>query len=122
MKPPSAQSEPYFIARGDHAVHDLHPARRADAAGCTLAAAFRRAELHRKARHAGHVDGIVEHGDPGVADQPPGLREGFVVERQVEHGGREVGPQRPADLHRAHGAAAGGAAAVPGFPGVSAPV
>ncbi len=49
-----------------------------------------------------HVHTVVEHRDPGMADQPPGVRERFIVERQVEHRRREIGAERTADLHRAH--------------------
>src|SRR3546814_6340955 len=46
-----------------------------------------------------------------MADQPARLREGLIIERQMEHGGREICAQRPADLDRAHRAAARRAAA-----------
>src|SRR3546814_18082570 len=68
-------------------------------------------DLHGEARHLRHVDAVVEHGDPGMADQPARLREGLIIERQMEHGGREICAQRPADLDRAHRAAARRAAA-----------
>src|SRR5262245_57715989 len=43
------------------AVEDLDAAGRPDAAGGALPARLDRAELHGVARHAGHVDGVVEH-------------------------------------------------------------
>jgi hypothetical protein len=84
VKPPSAQSEPNFIvlqrsaarrcssatldARDDLVDH-LDAARRADAAGRALAAAFDGAEFHGEARLLRHVDGVVEHHDAAMADQ-----------------------------------------------------
>ena len=70
-----------------------------------------RAELHREARLLGHVDGVVEHDDAAMADQAVARGEGLVVERRVEQRAREIGAERPADLHRAHRAAAARAAA-----------
>src|SRR3546814_10664769 len=58
-----------------------------------------------------HVDAVVEDRDAGMPDQAAGLREGFIIEGQVEQRGREIGAQRSADLHRADRAAARGAAA-----------
>src|SRR5882724_11695286 len=48
-------------------VDDLHAARRTDPARCALAAGLHRAELHRVAGHARHIDGIVEHDDTSMA-------------------------------------------------------
>ena len=80
-------------------VDQFHPAHRADAARGTLAAAFRRAEFHREARHAAHVGGIVKHGDPGVTDQRIDCRIGFVIELDIELVGVDIRPERPANLH-----------------------
>ena len=116
MKPPSAQSEPNFMvlqrssssamfsarcSPRDDAVDRLDAARRADAAGRALAAGFDGAELHGEARLLGHVDGVVEHHDAAMADQAVARGEGLVVERRVEQRAREIGAERPADLHRA---------------------
>ena len=126
MKPPSAQSEPNFIVLQrssssfdiggavlvlDDAVDHLDAARRADPAGRALAAGFDRAEFHREARLLGHVDRVVEHHDAAMADQAVARREGLVVERRIEQRAREIGAERPADLHRAHRPAAARAAA-----------
>ena len=48
---------------------------------------------------------------PAWPIRPPAGGEGLIVERQVEHRRREIGAERPADLHRAHRPAALGAAA-----------
>src|SRR5580700_11583009 len=53
----------------ENAIDDLHPARRADAARGALAARFDGAELHRVARHARHVDAVVERHDAAVSEQ-----------------------------------------------------
>src|ERR1700742_318670 len=90
----------------DDAVDRLDAARRADAAGRALAAGFHRAELHGEARLLRHVDAVVEYDHAAVADEPIARGEGFVIERRVEQRAREVGAERPADLDRAHRAAA----------------
>ena len=97
-------------AAGD-LVDRLDAARRADAAGRALAAAFDGAEFHGEARLLQHVGGVVEHHDAGMADQPVLGGEGFVVERRVEQRAREIGAERPADLHRLDRPAGRGAAA-----------
>ena len=118
MNPPSAHSEPNFIVwqrsrsssrisldrllAGDDAVDHLHAAHRADAARRTLAAGLRGAELHREARLVAMSDGVVEHHHAAMADQSIARGERLVVERRVEQGRREIGAERPADLHRAH--------------------
>ena len=117
VKPPSAQSDPNFIVSqssstsarfasrvlaGDDAVDHLDAAHRADPAGRALAAGFDGAELEGEAGLRRHVDGVVEHDDAAMADQPVGGGEGLVVERRVEQRGREIGAERPADLHGAH--------------------
>ena len=43
---------------------------------------------------------IVEHHHAAMADQAVARGEGFVVERRVEQRAREIGAERPADLHR----------------------
>src|SRR5206468_2243765 len=77
----------------------------------TFAAALYRAKLHRESRHLHHIDGIVEDGDPAVADEPPRLCQGFIIERQMKHRWREIGAQWAPHLHRAHGAPTLGATA-----------
>src|SRR5579872_748660 len=89
----------------------LRTAGRADPAGRALAAGFDGAELEGKARLPGHIDAVVEHHDAAMADQPVARGEGLVVERRVEQRAREIGPERTADLHRAHRAAGEGSAA-----------
>src|SRR5260221_7573580 len=93
------------------AVDHLGPACRPDPAGRAFAARFDGAELHREARLASHVDGVVEDDDATMTDEPVARGEGFVVERRVEESAREIGAERPADLDRAHGPAARRAAA-----------
>ena len=41
----------------------------ADPARGALAAGLNRTELHRVASHAGHVDGVIEHDDPAMAEK-----------------------------------------------------
>src|SRR5262249_54103911 len=97
------------------AFHDLidglNPARRADAAGRALAAGFDSAEFHRKTRLFCHVDAVIKYDDPRVADQAIPLGKRLVIERSVKEGAREVRAERPANLNRAYGASACGAAA-----------
>src|SRR5579871_5542301 len=95
---------------GANLVDGLDAAGRADPAGCALAAGLDGAEFHRKARLFGHVDGVVEHDDAGMADQAVARREGFVVERRIEQRAREIRAERAADLHRADRTAGKGAA------------
>ena len=118
VKPPSAQSEPNFMvlqrssstarffARLDRRRMilsiGLDAAGRADPAGRALAAGFDGAELHRKARLLGHVDGVVEHDDAAMADQAVARGKRLIVERRIEQRAREIGAERTADLHRAH--------------------
>ena len=52
-----------------NAINDLDAPHRTNAAGRALAATFNRAELHRKARLPTHVDRIVKHDNPAMADQ-----------------------------------------------------
>ena len=59
----------------------------------------------------GQVDGVVEDHDAAMADHALLGGEGLVVQRRVEQRRREIGAQRPADLHRAQRPAAGRAAA-----------
>ena len=59
----------------------------------------------------GHVDGVVEHDDAAMADQPVLGGERLVVERRVEQRAREIGAERAADLHRLDRAARSRAAA-----------
>ena len=70
-----------------------------------------RAEFHGEPRLLRHVDGVVEHDDAAMADQAVARGESFVVERRVEQGAWEIGPERSADLNRAHRPSARGAAA-----------
>ncbi len=93
------------------AVDDFHAARRTDAAGRALAAGLDRTEFHRVARHAGHVDGVVEGDDAAVAHERTDRSEGFVIERRVELRLRQVGAERAADLHRTQRAPRGRTAA-----------
>ncbi len=64
-----------------------------------------------KAGLLGHIDTVVEHDNPAMADQAVAGGEGLVVERRVEQFAREIGAERTADLHRAHRASSKGAAA-----------
>ena len=90
----------------------LDAARRADAAGRALAARLDGAELHRVARHARHVDRVVEDDDAAVAEQRADAGERLVVERRVELRLGQVGAERSADLHGANRPARRAAAAV----------
>ncbi len=54
---------------GEDAVHHLHPAHGADAAGRALAAAFGGAELEGEAGLGGQVHRVVEHHDAAMAEQ-----------------------------------------------------
>ena len=86
-------------------VDQLRAANRANAARRALAAAFRRAEFKRETRHCAHVGVLIEHADPTVTDQRVSACIGFIVKRQIELAGRNIGSQWPADLHRLHRAA-----------------
>ena len=97
-------------ARGD-LVQRLDAAHRADAAGRALATGFDGAEFHGVARHAGHVDGVVEGHDAAVAHHGRDGGIGFVVERHIPLRLGQVGAQRAAHLHRAQRTARGAAAA-----------
>ena len=103
------------IGRRVLACHDLvdqlYAPRRADAAGRALAAGLDGAELHGETGLLGHVDGVVEHHDAAMADQPVGCGKRLVVERRVEQLAWEIGAERTADLHGAHRAACARAAA-----------
>jgi hypothetical protein len=83
------------ILAADDAIHGLDAAGRADAAWRALAARLDRAELHREAGLLRHVDGVVEHDDAAMADQPVARGKRLVVERRVEQCPREVGPSGP---------------------------
>ena len=67
--------------------------------GVHFSAAFDRAEIEGKTRLLGHVRRIVEHDNAAVADETVPRRKGFIVERRVEIGAREVGAERSANLH-----------------------
>src|SRR5271166_3456991 len=93
------------VQAGDDLVDGFGPARRADAAGGTLAAAFLGAEMKGETRLAGHVDAIVEDHDSAVAEDALGGQHRFVVERGVEQRLWKIGAERSADLDRADRAA-----------------
>src|SRR6185437_16320720 len=100
-----------FLPRNDP-VDDFHRPRRADAAGSAFAAGFDGAELHGIARHPRHVHGVVECDYAAVAEQRAYGAERLVVHERIELRGRNVSPERPADLHRAQRAPGSRAAAV----------
>ena len=65
-----------------------------------LPTSFRGTEFHRKARLVGHVDGVVEHHTRHGRSVRPRAGKRLVVKRGVEQGGREIGPEGPANLNR----------------------
>src|SRR5579871_4099742 len=101
----------HFLA-ADDLVDGFRAACRPDPAGRALAAGLDRAEMEGEARLFGEVDGVVEDHDPAMSHHAALGREGFIVERHIEQVFRPIGAQRTADLHRAHGTAGIGAAAV----------
>jgi hypothetical protein len=96
---------------GANAVDDFDAARRADAAGRAFGAGFDGAEFHRVACLPGQIHRVVEGDDAAVAEPGADGGEGFVVEQCVELRFRQIGAQRPADLHRAQRPARARAAA-----------
>ena len=90
---------------GEDFVDKFLAARRADAAGRALAAAFHGTELHRETRHHHHIDRVVEDDKAAMADQTVLGGKGFVIERRIEQRWREIGAERAAALHSAYRAA-----------------
>lgn len=82
-----------------------------DAAGRAFGAGFDGAEFHRVACLPGQIHRVVEGDDAAVAEPGADGGEGFVVEQCVELRFRQIGAQRPADLHRAQRPARARAAA-----------
>src|SRR6202034_3579794 len=90
------------VLAANDAIDRLDAARRADPAWRALAAGFDRAKFHGKTRLLRHVDTVVEHHDAAMTDKSVARREGFVIERGVEQGAREIGAEGTADLHGPH--------------------
>src|SRR5271156_1864556 len=88
------------IAAGDDLVDRLDAARRTDSARRATAAALFRAEGEGESRLARHVDAIVEHDDPAVAEHAPGGEHRLVIQRRIEQAVGEIRAQGPADLNR----------------------
>ena len=124
--PPMAQSEPSTmvshrspsrsrlasrVLAGPDPVNHFHPAHRTDAAGGAFAAGFHGAELHGEPGLLAHVDRVIEHHHPTVADHGTEGGKGLVVDGRVPLARRHVGPQWAAHLHRLQGTTGGGAAA-----------
>src|SRR6185312_10698791 len=103
---------PLALHPAQDAVDDFHSTGRAYAARRALATGLDRAELHRITGHPRHIDGIVENDEAAVAQQSADSGERLVVDGRIELGGRNVGPERSADLNRSNRPAAGRAPAV----------
>jgi hypothetical protein len=58
-----------------------------------------------------HIHGVVEYHHAAATDQPIPGGESLIVERRVEQLAREIGAERPTDLHGANRAARARAAA-----------
>src|SRR6185312_14555208 len=89
------------VPAGDDLVDSFDPADRADPARRALAAAFLGAEVEREAGLARHVDSVVEHDDPAMAEHAARGEHRLVVERRVEELFGKIGAERAADLDRA---------------------
>jgi hypothetical protein len=97
------------VVVANNAVNHFDAARGANPAGRALAAGLNGAEFHRETRLLGHIDRVVEHDDPAMADQADGFGEGLIVEGKMKQRPRKVGAEGTADLHRAHRTAAAAA-------------
>src|SRR5437879_13096678 len=75
---------PLAVDALENAIDDLHAARRADAARRALAAGLDRAEFHRIARHARHVDAVVEHHEAAVAAHRADAGHLLVADQRIE--------------------------------------